>query len=281
MPSSPPAPPPRLLVVDDEEAMRRSLAEILRLEGYQVFTASDGDTAITLIGQENFDLVLLDLKMPRTDGLEVLRHTARVAPDTQVILLTAHGSLESAIEALRQGAYDYLLKPASPAQILASVARGLQQRAEANQKRALIQQIETSIRHLKGIQEMPVNPPAEELLHLSPEISYDPQRRELHWPNGVIQLTPTEGRLMKILFENPGRVFTHRELVFLVQGYETRDWEAPEILRPLISRLRHKLTSIPGADRWIVSVRSTGYVLEPPSEPPDNKAASSGTNPPS
>jgi len=134
-----------LLVVDDEEAMRRSLAEILRLEGYQVETAPDGKTAISQLQDKDYDLLLLDLKMPGVDGIEVLRYAARTRPNTQVILLTAHGSLESAIEALRQGANDYLLKPASTEQILNSVQRGLERRTVRNQRLALLGQLEASM----------------------------------------------------------------------------------------------------------------------------------------
>jgi DNA-binding NtrC family response regulator len=86
----------KILVVDDEEAMRRSLADILRLEGYQVQALSNGISAIETLRQETFDLLLLDLKMPGMDGMEVLRNVTKIAPDTLVILLTAHGSLEKA-----------------------------------------------------------------------------------------------------------------------------------------------------------------------------------------
>ncbi len=79
---------------------------------------------------------------------------------------------------------------------------------------------------------------------------------------GKVRLTPTEGKLLKVLLENRGRVLTHRELVLMVQGYEVTDWEAPEVLRPLVSRLRQKLKRFPGAESWIVNVRGTGYVLE-------------------
>jgi DNA-binding response OmpR family regulator len=149
-----------LLVVDDEEATRRSLADILRLEGYQVRTAPDGDSAIALLKKADtaLDLILLDLKC-ETDGLDVLRFITErrlgSAPDSVeairpvVILLTAHGSLESAIEALRHGAADYLLKPSSPAQILGSVRRGLERLEQASQKRQLIEELEASVRKLK------------------------------------------------------------------------------------------------------------------------------------
>ncbi len=77
-----------------------------------------------------------------------------------------------------------------------------------------------------------------------------------------VRLTPTEGKLLKVLLENRGRVLTHRELVLMVQGYEVTDWEAPEVLRPLVSRLRQKLKRFPEGESWIVNVRGTGYVLE-------------------
>ena len=78
----------------------------------------------------------------------------------------------------------------------------------------------------------------------------------------VIHLTPAEGRLLRVLIENPGRVYSHRELVLLVQGYDTSQREAPEILRPLVSRPRHKLESFPSLSDRIVSVRGTGYLYE-------------------
>ncbi len=129
--------PARLLVVDDEDVTRRSLAEILRLEGYKVEAAEGGRAAIALLSKQAFDLVLLDLKMPDVDGLQVMRYIRRDSETSEgvnnaaaIIMLTAHGSLESAIEALRQGASDYLLKPISPEALLHSVAEGLRKRKE-------------------------------------------------------------------------------------------------------------------------------------------------------
>jgi DNA-binding response OmpR family regulator len=76
-----------------------------------------------------------------------------------------------------------------------------------------------------------------------------------------VVLTPTEGKLMAVFLENRNRVLRHQDIVLQVQGYETSDWEAAEVLRPLISRLRQKLATFPGGEHWIASVRGTGYVL--------------------
>ena len=265
--------PYHLLVVDDEDTARTSLADILRLEGYQVDTASGGELAIQKIIKNNFDLILLDLKMPGVDGLDVLRTIAAQA-DSQVrnssaaqlpptvIMLTAHGSLESAIEALRQGAHDYLLKPSSPEQILNSVKQGLSSRTAHIQQSLRIQELERAKQHFEERSPESNRTLRSAFYHLPHGVVYDPARREIIHKNEVILLTPTEGKLIKVLLDNPGHVFNHRELVLLVQGYDTKDWEAPEVLRPLISRLRRKLSRLPEGNQWITSIRGTGYVFE-------------------
>ena len=281
-----------LLIVDDEETTRTSLGEILRLEGYQVETASDGRAGITLITNHMnsgtpYDLILLDLKMPGTNGLDVLRTIAKLAPESAdfnrpiVILLTAHGSLESAIEALRYGAHDYLIKPSSPEQIIKSVSRALAVRSERRQKQSLIDELEISIRRLKTIGEPGIAINLSDLAkteniergadskiyRLANGVNINLPRREISFVGGkndlqIIKLTPTEGKLMQVFLEHPQHVFTHRELVAQVQGYNIKDLEAAEVLRPLVSRLRRKLSKIPSGGAWIVSIRGTGYIFD-------------------
>jgi len=100
-----------ILVAEDEASVRESLADLLRDESYQVTTAVDGAAAISALDTSEFDLVLSDVRMPGADGLAVLRHSREVAPQTLVLLMTAHATVDSAVEALRRGAQDYLLKP--------------------------------------------------------------------------------------------------------------------------------------------------------------------------
>jgi DNA-binding response OmpR family regulator len=253
----------KILLVDDEASIRHSLGEILHLEGYDVVPAESGEAALEAIQSSPFDLVLLDLKMPGMDGLDVLRHIHKHAPDTKVILLTAHGSLESAVEALRQGAHDYILKPANSRSILNSVESALVRRAEIQHKRLLIDQLEASIQRLRDVEGGENKAIVEQqTVALSNGVLLDMMKREIWRGNQKVNLTPTEGRLMKVLIENRGRVLSHQELVFLVQGYDSSELDAPEILRPIISRLRRKLAILPGGAKWIVNVRSTGYVFE-------------------
>ena len=236
-----------ILVVDDEPIERQALTEILRLEGYYVASVANGEASVDYIRLNNVDVMILDLRMPGMSGLDVVKVVSRISPDVEIILLTAHGSMETAIDALRNRVHDYLLKPASPAQILESVERALTRRQVKLQARE---------RTLSGSEE------EHAVIALDDGIVIDFGRRLVKYGNRTIFLTPAEGRLLKIFVENIGKVFTHRELVLLVQGYSATQQEAPEILRPLVSRLRQKMMNIPALTRRIVSVRGTGYVFE-------------------
>lgn len=253
----------KILIVDDEKASRKSLKDILRLEGYSVTAKENGEDAVEALESDDFDLMLLDLKMPGMSGLDVLEKTVEISSRTKIIMLTAHGSLESAIEALRHGAHDYLIKPAAPNDILASVERGITSGSEDERKRHLLEQMEASLQELKDAEGMEATTESpRSLFTLGEEIKVDLERREIWHGDQKVSLTPTEGKLMKVLMENRGRVLSHRELVLLVQGYQTTDWEAPEIMRPLVSRLRRKLATFSGGGDWIVNVRGTGYVFD-------------------
>ncbi len=236
-----------ILIVDDEPIARQSLSDILRLEGHNVVSVASGEAAVDYLRNYAVDLMIVDLKMPGMNGLDVIQVANQLAPDAQIILLTAYGSMESAVEALRQRVHDYLLKPASPNQIIESVRRGLERRAArlAQQSEALVES---------------------SLVRIPQGIEVDLMRRTVSAKGVVENLTPAEGHLLKVFVENPAKVFTHRELVLLVQGYDVSQREAQEILRPLVSRLRHKLESFPPLYERIVSVRGTGYVFESEAE---------------
>src|SRR5262245_3861720 len=117
-----------ILVADDEPGIRASLAEILRDAGYRVETAVDGATALEAIEANDFSVVVTDLRMPGVDGLAVLARAHAVSPQTIVILMTAHATVDTAVEALRAGAMDYVLKPVVFDELLAKIARALEHR---------------------------------------------------------------------------------------------------------------------------------------------------------
>src|SRR5262245_31788403 len=103
--------PPRLLIVDDDEQLAEALARRFQRNGYVATLAASGERALEAAAHAPFDVVLLDLHLPGMDGLEVLARLKELHPEIEVILLTAHGSIETAIQAMRKGAYDYLTKP--------------------------------------------------------------------------------------------------------------------------------------------------------------------------
>ncbi len=132
----------RILIVDDEATIRDTLCTILTEEGFEARSAENGRQALELIQQENFDLVITDLRMPEMDGLELLKAVKLNSPQTSVIIITAYGSMESAIEALRLGAFDYLIKPLDFDDVILRVRRLMEHRELVEENRILREAIE-------------------------------------------------------------------------------------------------------------------------------------------
>ncbi len=128
---------PRVLIVDDERNIRRVLQALLEGDGYEVDEAADGDEARALIRRASppYDVVLSDLRMPNCDGMELLRWVRGSAPDTPLVLLTAHGTVDIAVEAMREGAFDFIVKPFDEADLSAMLEKAIAQR-NANRERA-------------------------------------------------------------------------------------------------------------------------------------------------
>jgi DNA-binding NtrC family response regulator len=102
---------PSILIIDDEKAIRKTLTEILGYEGYKIDEASDGEEGLRKFKEKSYDLVLCDIKMPRIDGIEFLEKAKEINPETPIIIISGHGNIETAVEAVRKGAYDYISKP--------------------------------------------------------------------------------------------------------------------------------------------------------------------------
>jgi response regulator RpfG family c-di-GMP phosphodiesterase len=117
---------PRVLVVDDEKFIREILAEFLGMEGYFVRTAEDGSSALLELGRSHYDLVISDLKMPKMGGMELLEAMGKVAPNALTVIMTGFGTVETAIDAMKRGAYDYILKPFKVEEVTMIVQRGLE-----------------------------------------------------------------------------------------------------------------------------------------------------------
>jgi DNA-binding response OmpR family regulator len=261
----------RILVVDDEAAERITLGEVLRLEGYQVTLAASGEEALTVAQRQSapFDIAILDLRLPGIDGLQVLDGLRQVSDESIVILITGYGTLETAIRALRKGAYDFLLKPCPVDEVLSAVRRALSEVKAGRHRRALVQQLQSTLEQLVKTDNREsaaaASPPDggldEPNLIIVGEVTIDRAKHMVTHKGEPVDLTPTEFRLLECLANHPDKVCTPQELVRCAQGYETDAWGARSIVRVHIRRLRRKLEPSPENPRYILNVRGVGYVL--------------------
>jgi two-component system OmpR family response regulator len=275
----------RILIVDDEAGIRFALEETLARDGYQVTTAESGEAALACVAAQPTDLVLIDLRLPGMSGMEVLAALRQQSPDTVVIVLTAHASLETAVEALRQGAHDYLFKPCKTVELRESVRRGLLSRRQKLQQRGLLQQLEqhlsSSLQNLRATMAEPpaaadvlrpvageavVPPdggPAEEEGRFLQQggLIVDLTRHVITLGGQLLELSPTEFDLLAYLASEAPRVVSPQELVREVQGYQSETWEASETVRYHVYRLRQKIKEATGRADIIRTVRGVGYTL--------------------
>jgi len=250
----------RILVVDDERTARVSLAEILKMEGYDVVAVEGGEAAILFLKAQDFDVVLCDLKMPEVGGLEVLSACKEYRPATEFVLLTAYGTLDTAVDALRGGACDYLLKPALPAAILEGIHRALQKRQQALARQSLVGMLSDTLAILQPSGSKPVGGGEERVLRgLGIELDLD--RRVVSQDGVSLALTPTEFQLLAYLMAGGGNPVNAEELVMHVQGYQCEPEEARALVRVHISRLRQKVEVDPAEPRIVVTVRGVGYAF--------------------
>lgn len=259
--------PARILLVDDEAAIRLTLSTMLKRAGYDVTSAENGFEAVERLEQQMFDLMLVDLKMPGMDGMQVVAAARERQADLAIIVLTGHGSLDTAIEALHQGIFDYLLKTTEPGQVLERVKAGLAARQQAIRQRTLLDVVGSAIQELRGA---PSEPDPEQqsggrVLTVG-ALQLDTWRHIATLGGNTLSLTPTEFRLLLCLAEHAGTMQSYAQLVRCTQGYDTSEIEASELIKPHIHHLRQKLEPDPSTPRYILNVRGKGYLLSPVGE---------------
>ncbi len=147
----------RILIADDDEIALDVLSSLLSKEGYPVLTARDGIEAIAILRKESIGLVITDLRMPGADGLEVLKNAMRIDPDIAVVILTAYGTLDSALEAMEEGAFDYLTKPFKVQEILIIAARAFRRAMLLEERRELIRLLRDTYRDLEIIRSISIS----------------------------------------------------------------------------------------------------------------------------
>jgi DNA-binding response OmpR family regulator len=252
----------RVLIVDDELPVRLTVRELLRRAGYDALAVASSEEALELIQAQSVDLILIDLVMPGIGGIELMHRLEEVAPDTVVIVLTARGSMETAIEALRLGAYDYLTKPCDDKLLKRCIETGLAKRREEMRHRQLVDTLSAAALELAGEPALSSSAPAisaERPIHVG-ELAVNVADHTATLAGRALDLTPTEFDLLTVLAHSVGHALSHRELVQAIRGYEAEDWEAKEIVRYHVHGLRTKL----GDADYVKTVRGVGYRLVVP-----------------
>lgn len=218
----------RILVVEDEPAIALGLQDDLTLEGYQVIVAADGDTAVRRVADESFDLILLDLGLPRKDGFQVCRELRRSGNRTPIIMVTARSHEAEKILGLDLGADDYVTKPFSPAELRARIKSVLRRTTSAGSGTYRFGDLEA-----------------------------DFERFELR-RNGVpVAVTPTELKLLATLVRHRGKALSRAFLKDEVWGLEV--FMTDRVIDVHIGNLRKKVEPEPAEPRYIASVRGVGY----------------------
>jgi DNA-binding response OmpR family regulator len=228
----------RALVIDDEERIRYFLTKTLERVGYVVVAASNGEEALDLLRDTAFDVAVVDLNLGgHVDGLKVLEAIRWRWPGMAAVILTAHGSLESAMAAIREGIDGYLLKPAEPEEVRAAVRQALERREALQARRAKEKRVVQRGSFFVDLEQ-----------HLA---TCDGQ---------ALDLTPQELKLLVHLMQSAPRVVAPPELVRVVREYDPEDlYEARQIVKWYIHRLRQQVEPDPSSPCHILNVRGVGY----------------------
>lgn len=259
-----------ILIVDDEASLRQMMARTLQRAGYEVTSAASGKEGISLVSEHSFDLLFLDIRMPEMNGLEVLKIIHEKFPDLPVILFTAQPDLYSAVEALRRGATDYLLKPLRPQTVITCTQTVLANKQEERRKRELRRQIDTLQAELNALQsregEAAVSKPHQALVSddrfvKCGRLVLDLYTRRVTLGERAVSLPTTSFDYLLVLARHAPNVVDYQTLVSEAQGYEIDPREAQQLSRWHVHNIRQDIEPDIRNPVYIINVRGTGYRL--------------------
>jgi DNA-binding response OmpR family regulator len=224
----------RVLVVDDDPDTRTLMRDILEEDHYSVHSCSCGEDALTALRRDKFDLVLTDIKMPRMSGIELLLRIRRMNLDIEVILITAYASVETAIQAVRGEAFDYIEKPFSLSRFRRRVSEALQPRASGQRQH--------------------------DVMHYR-DLSIDRTARRVWLGEPEVKLTRLEYNVLAYLFEHQGCAISREELLREVWEAQEVDDRSRAAVKTCIGRLRRKIGDDAQSPEYITNVWGVGYQL--------------------
>jgi DNA-binding response OmpR family regulator len=257
-----------VLLAEDDGITRRLLTSVLQGAGYSVTAVGDGLDAIELFRQQQFDIVVSDIRMRNVDGMEVLLAARRLPDPPAVILMTGYASVETAIIALREGAFNYLTKPCKSAELLQAVADAILKRDSERRRLEAMRVIANEFAQMQNtmtIAVAPTPPPLERTVPPSQSeerflrvgaLEIDSFRHQANFDNQALHLTPIEYTILITLVRAHPRVVNYSEIVSQTHRYAVNDNEAQDLLKPHIRNLRRKIPP-----DYLITVRNIGYRL--------------------
>jgi DNA-binding response OmpR family regulator len=257
-----------VLIIDDEPALRHTLARILQQAGMEVTTAENGEQGLAFLATTPFDLVYMDLCMPGLAGLDALDLVRSRYPGLPVVLFTAQPDLNSAVEALRRGAADYLLKPIKPETLITRTATILAAQHKEKRRREILAQIDVLQAELKSLEAeqntilTPVRAlPASERYIKRGALMLDLHTRRLAVGEQTVNLPPSSFDILFVLARHAPNVVDYQTLVTEAQGIKVDAREAQELIKWHIHHIRQAIESDAHNPNYLFNVRGVGYRL--------------------
>ena len=257
----------RILVVEDEVNIRAGLRDTLNRDGHTVKAVGSAEEGLVVLESFAPEAALVDIRLPGMSGIELLEVVRARWPHTSVIILTGHGSLESAIAAVRAGAHDYLLKPAQVQTIRQTLATALATSRRLREQGRLVESLRMTLNRLDGLQasdQVEDRPVIDDSRLKVGELQIDLRAHQAYWSDVSLSLSPTEFSLLATLASHPGEALGYVSLVRLSLGYEAEFSEAKELIKRHVFALRRKIEPDPTIPRYILNVRGVGYRLASP-----------------
>ncbi len=262
-----------ILIIDDEANLRNSLSRILHKAGMLVTTASSGEEALQRIAAIDFDIVVLDLRLPDINGIELLQQLRNTSPRLPVIVLTGYGTMQTALDAMHLEATDYLLKPIQPDNLIERITMILKKRSIELRRKEIQEQIVALQTELDNLDSDPQLMPSSESRtgRISPSykdryfsigyLTLDLQSKRARWENTYLNLPPSSFDYLVVLaFHSPDTV-SHQTLVSEAQGYTVSIQEARALSKWHIHVIRQSIKKIMLEEQLIYNFRGIGYRL--------------------
>jgi DNA-binding response OmpR family regulator len=258
-----------VLIVDDEASLRRTLARVLRQGGFEVATAAEGDEALRMLANGSYDLVYLDIHLPHKDGLQVLTEIQNHDPDLPVILFTAHASLQSALDAIRLGAEDYLIKPIDPESLISRTKVLLSEQSIRRRRKEIelqITELQQELQQLDSLES--VTPKTQKSTAVGEDrfikrggLILDLITQRATFQDQILTLPPASFDYLAAFVRHAPEVVDYETLVVEAQGYRTNRTEAQSLAKYHVHVIRKELETDPSDPQLLLNVRGVGYRL--------------------